>query len=476
MASSRANRPPICECEYTYILTGTRAHPAVFPRPLNCGGATMNTAEPAGQRPARTSLFHNRNFSLLFAGSSISAVGDQFTLVALPWLVLKLTGDPAALGLVLAAMAFPRAVFMLVGGAVVDRMSPRRVLLGARAVNAACIVILAALVLTSIQMWMVYLLALGIGLSTAFAYPAGSAILPQLLEPQQLRAGNAAFMGMRQLSMIGGPILAGFVIAWGAHHSLAAHAPPGAGGLGLAFTIDAASFLCSLGSLAMIRIGGDAHRPRHTEGVLASIAAGIRYVWADVPLRAFVLYASFVSVFVGGPIQVGLPLLADTRMDLGAASLGILVTAQGLGMLAGSFLSGLGQRLMRGHLGVMVLTIDSLGGLTLAALSQVHATGTGAALLLFTGVLAGIVQIAIITWIQQRVTATMMGRSMSILMFMFMGLGPLSAALAGALLKLISLTALFAIAGGTLTAIALICLAVPQMRSIRAVHAEGVKP
>ncbi|MGH8115307.1 MAG: MFS transporter, partial [Rhodanobacteraceae bacterium] len=213
-----------------------------------------------------------------------------------------------------------------------------------------------------------------------------------------------------------------------------------------------------------------------TDGVFASIAAGVRYVWADVPLRAFVIYASFVSVFVGGPIQVGLPVLADTRMNLGAASLGILMTAQGVGMFVGSFLSGLGQRAMRGHLGVMILCFDSAMGLALAALIFVHSTYSGALLLMCTGLLGGIVQIAIFTWIQQRVSQAMMGRTMSILMFTFMGLGPLSAAAAGALLKVISLTALFGIAGLTLTAIALCCLASPQMRSIRAMQPEPAKP
>jgi MFS family permease len=436
----------------------------------------MNTASAPAPAPARSSLFANRNFSLLFGGSSVSAFGDQFTLVALPWLVLKLTGNPAALGLVLAVMAFPRAVFMLIGGAVVDRMSPRVVLLGARAVNALCIVILAVLVLGgAIQMWMVYLLALGIGLSTAFAYPAGSAILPQLVQPQQLRAANALFMGMRQLSMIGGPVLAGFVIALGAHHQSSAQALSDAHGLGLAFSIDAASFLFSLASLAMIRIHGDSHPPEKSTSVFASIAAGVRYVWADVPLRAFVIYASFVGVFVGGPIQVGLPVLADTRLDLGAASLGILMTAQGVGMFVGSFLSGFAQRAARGHLGVMVLGFDSVTGLTLAALTLVHTTYFGAALLFCTGLLGGVVMIAIFTWIQQRVSQQMMGRAMSILMFSFMGLAPLSAAAAGALLKVISLTALFGIAGLTLTAIALCCLASPQMRSIRALQPEPAK-
>lgn len=426
------------------------------------------------ETPARNSLFANRDFSLLFGGSSISAFGDQFTLVALPWLVLKLTGDPAALGIVLAAMAFPRAVFMLIGGAMVDRMSPRRVLLGARGANAVCIMILAALVLSgTIAMWMVYLLALSIGLSTAFAYPAGSAILRQLVRQDQLRSANAAFMGMRQLSMIGGPVLAGLVIALGAHHQPAAQALPDAHGLGLAFGIDAASFVFSLASLAMVRIHGDFHPAKTSEGVFASIAAGIRNVWSDVPLRAFMLYVAFVSVFVGGPIQVGLPVLADTRMNLGAASLGILMTAQGVGMFAGSFLSGVGTRLLRGQLGLMVLCIDSLAGLALASLTLVHTTYTGALVLLCTGLLGGIAQIAIFVWIQQRVAQAMLGRTMSILMFAFMGLGPLSAAIAGALLKVISLTALFSIAGLTLTLIALSCLGSPQLRSIRSMNAPA---
>lgn len=424
----------------------------------------------------RTSVFTNRNFTLLFGGSTISAIGDQFTLVALPWLVLKLTGNPAALGIVLAVMAFPRAAFMLIGGAVVDRRSPRRVLLEARAVNAACIVILAVLVLTgAIHMWMIYLLALGIGLSTAFAYPAGTAILPQLVELQQLRSANALFMGMRQLALIVGPVLAGFVIALGAHAVSVQHLPD-ARGMGLAFSIDAASFVASLVSLLMIRIRGDFHpAAAGGSGVLSSVATGIRSVWADLPLRAFVLYVAIVSVFVGGPIQVGLPVLADTRLNMGAASLGILMTANGVGMFAGSFLSGLGSRLLRGRLGLMVLGFDALSGLALAGLTLVHTTYSGAVLLLCAGLLGGIVQIAIFTWIQQRVPQEMMGRTMSILIFTFMGLGPISAAIAGALLKVISLGALFGIAGLTLTVIALCCLGSRQLRSIRAIQALPAK-
>ena len=415
---------------------------------------------------AHASVFANRDFRLLFGGSSISMLGDQFTLVALPWLVLKLTGDPAALGMVLAMMALPRAAFMLIGGALVDRMSPRRVLLGSRGINAALIAILALLVLTNtVHMWMVYGLALGIGLSTAFAYPAGSAILPQLVEPRQLQPANALVMGTRQLSMFVGPVLAGLVISAGSGHG---RALTDARGMGLAFSIDAVSFLFSLASLLMIRIHSDYHPPAPRGGVLADVAIGIRAIWSDLPLRAFILYAAVVSVFVGGPIQVGLPVLADTRLDLGAASLGILMTANGGGILIGSLVSGIGTRLMHGRLGLMVLGIDCLAGLVLAGLTLVHATLTGALLLAGVGVLAGVAQIAIFSWVQQRVAQEMMGRSMSVLLFTFMGLGPVSAAAAGFLLKLIPLPALFAGAGLALSMIALICLSSPQLRSIGA--------
>ena len=424
------------------------------------------------QPTPRSSLFANRNFTLLFGGSTISAIGDQFTLVALPWLVLKLTGDPAALGLVLAAMALPRAAFMLIGGAVVDRMSPRKVLLGARAVNALLVSLLAVLVLGgAIHMWMIYVLALGIGLSTAFAYPAGSAILPQLVQPQQLQPANALFMGMRQLSMIVGPALAGLLIGTGAHPGHG-QAVTDAHGLGLAFGVDAVSFLFSLGSLMLVRIHSDHHPKTSTDSVFATIASGIRAIWVDLPLRAFILYAAVVSVFVGGPIQVGLPVLADTRLDLGAASLGILMTSNGVGMLLGSLLSGIVTRRLKSRLGLMVLCIDSLAGLALATLALVHSTLGGAVLLAGTGMLGGIAQIAIVSWIQRRVAPEMMGRTMSVLMFTFMGLGPLSAAIAGSLLKVVSLPTLFVGAGLLLTAIALSCMGNPALRSIGAAKPE----
>jgi MFS family permease len=312
--------------------------------------------------PAAPVLRANRDFRLLFAGGTVSALGDQFTLVALPWLVLRLTGSAAALGLVLAAMALPRAILMLVGGALVDRMSARRILLLARGVNAALVALLAGLVLAGgIGMPAVYAIALGIGVATAFAYPAGSALLPQVVAPVQLSPANALFMGMRQLSQFVGPALAGVVVGMHAGHGVAE-----ARRLGLAFAIDAASFLVSLGLLWLIRGAARGQSGARTNGVLADVGAGMRHVWADLPLRAFMLYAAAVTAFVGGPIQVGLPVLANSRLDLGPASLGLLMTANGGGMLVGGFLSRVVARAASGRLGVLVLCMDTFASLALA--------------------------------------------------------------------------------------------------------------
>jgi len=426
----------------------------------------MSTPAPA----PKTSVFSNKDFLLLFSGSSISAVGDTFTLVALPWLVLKLTHDPAAVGFTLLLQALPRALFMFVGGAVVDRSSPRRILLISRTWNAVFVAALAVLVVIgAIQMWEVYVISLGIGLSTAFVYPAGSSIMPQLVEKDQLQAANGMIMGMRQVAMIVGPFLAGLLVAANIHTTSDARLAD-AGGMGVAFSVDAVSFIFSLVSLYLIRVHNDFHPPKPEGGILADVWKGFQGVWADLQLRSFIFYVAIVSFFVGGPVQVGLPVLADERLN-SASAFGILMTSYGLGMLVGNGLSIVATRIARGHLGLMILTLDAVAGLLFATLSGASHVWSGALPLAIVGCFAGIGQVALFSWIQRRVPQAMMGRTMSILFFTFLGVGPLSAALAGLILHFISLTQLFLGAGLCLSAIALSCMTRPNLRSIQLAQA-----
>jgi len=424
-------------------------------------------------------LFANPNFRWLLGGGLLSMLGDQFTLIALPWLVLQLSGDALVLGTVLAVMGVPRAVFILLGGAIVDRHSPQRVLLLTKLVNGALVGLLALLVWSgTLQLWMVYGLALGIGLATAFSYPAGSSILPQALPPEALQAANGTLMALRQLSVLLGPALAGALIVLLAEPG----APPApqqhindARGLALAFGFDAFSFFVSAWTLRQVRLGSRA-RPEQVP-VLAAIAEAMRFFWRDVELRTLCLYFAAIGFFVGGPIQVALPVLAQTQLPGGAASLGLLLAGHGGGVLVGMALSGLlkGRRL--GTLGATVLAIDACAGLAFLPFGHVHATWQGLALLVPLGALGGFVQVAVYTWMQQRIPPAMLGRAMSLFMFIFMGITPLAAAAAGAALKLLGLALLFSASGAALLLIVVLGLLLTPIRRIRdASPAPGLAP
>lgn len=395
-------------------------------------------------------------------------LGDQLTMVALPWLVLKLTGDTMALGLVIALMSVPRAAFMLIGGAVVDQYSPKRVLMLSKYANAVLLGLLSLLVLHQhsvvtlalgslqlsldltphITLMLIYALALGIGLAQAFGVPSGTSIMPQSIPAEFLQAANGMLMGLRQLSMLLGPVLAAALLA--AFSSSSADMLD-ARGLAAAFALDCLSFIVSAWTLSRVSTQQgsfhDASTGQPALSVCSSIGAGLLMVWRDVPLRLCFIYWGTVALFIGGSMQVALPVLASNLLH-GASALGLLLAAHGAGTLLGmGAAAALGTRLRLISFGSMILLMDALAGVLVAGLGGTRSGWQAGALLLSLGTLGGYVQINVFTWIQRRVPPQMMGRAMSIFMFIFMGLAPVSAAATGWLLKLISLSQLF-VGGG----------------------------
>ncbi|MYM75145.1 MFS transporter [Duganella sp. FT134W] len=414
-----------------------------------------------------SALKQNANFKWLMRGGVISALGDQLTMIALPWLVLKLTGDTLALGLVIALMSVPRAIFILVGGALVDRYSPKRVLMLTKYVNAVLLALLTLLVMNvasaptvalssslsltvaitpHLALQLIYALALGLGLAQAFAMPSGMSILPLAIPADHLQAANGMMMGIRQVTMLIGPLLAAGLLAFAGDGN---GGVSNARGLALAFGFDCLSYLVSAWTLAKVTLlpaAVTATTPSTTDAkpqsVLRSVGAGLRMVWDDVPMRLCFIYWGTVSLFIGGAMQVALPVLASHLH--GASTLGLIMGAHGAGTLLGMGASAkLGARLRFASFGAMILTADAIAGVLLAPLGMVQAVWQAALLMLTLGLLTGYMQIKVFTWIQQRVPPQMMGRAMSIFMFIFMGLAPLSAAATGWILTLVSLSQLF---------------------------------
>jgi MFS family permease len=395
-----------------------------------------STATPAAVRHP-LALPHVRN---LWLGTTISLVGDQFYLVALPWLVLQLTGSGLALGTVLMTTAVPRAVLMLAGGAVTDRLSARRVLIASALARMLLVIAVAVLIrLGVVQLWHVYLLTFAFGVADAFSLPAGQAVIPTLVEPAQLGPVNALMQGSMVMAQMVGPAPAGLIVrAWG---------------LAAALFVDAASFLAVIAALLGIpepsrQAPGPAAPARR--GMFHAIGEGLRAVRKDTPLMTLMGISAVLNLSIYGPIIVGIAAVAKFRFA-SAAAFGTLLSFLSGGMLAGIVLGGRVKRPR--HRGLQFTVVGALAGLELIGIGLLMKFAVIAALLVLMGLGVGFVNVQFSSWVQARVERALMGRVMSVLMFSGFGLIPVSYALAGALVQW-RLAAAFLIPGAFLVLVA----------------------
>lgn len=428
--------------------------------------ATSPAASQGARRPA---LLAHPNFRWLMAGSLVSLLGDQFTLVALPWLVLRLTGDTVALGTVLALIGVPRAVFILIGGALVDRWSPREVLMVSKHANTVLLAALATGVyFDALSLHGIYVLALLLGLASAFGIPSATSMLPHALPPALLGQANGAMMGLRQLSMFLGPLAAGLLIALSGDATPApASSVQEARGIAIAFALDALSFALSAWTLSRVRLSRAEPAAGGHAGLAEAVLQGLRHVAADSLLRTSFLYWGCVALLVMGPLHIAVPVLASSQPHLGASALGLMMGAHGAGTLMGMVAAGLRPGWRIGTLGTSLLLADMAIGLLCMPLGSITARWQGAVLMLAIGLIGGYLQVAVFTWMQRRVPPGLVGRTTSLFMFIFMGLVPVSAAAAGWLLRVISLQALFMGAGALLIGVAVLAWVATPIRGLR---------
>jgi MFS family permease len=387
---------------------------------------TASIATPA-LTTAPSHPLREHNFRLLFMGTTISLLGDQFYFVALPWLVLQQTGSAIAMGAIMMTAAIPRAVLMLMGGAVSDRISPRKVLLIAGLVRAFLVAGLGGLIwLHFVHTWQLYVLAAGFGTADAFDSPAAQAYMPSLVKPEQLVAATSVSQVRTQLATIIGPAPAGFAIK-----TL---------GLTWGFFIDAASFLFMIG--ALLKLPDPPANQNAKKPLWHSVVEGLQYVRNDVPLRSLLLVMMGLNFCLAGPVSLGLVYLAKTRFE-SPAFLGIMLSAVGAGALGGALLAGVWKIRRRG---IMILALSLVLAALVSSLGLLSGKWTIPVLLLVMGLCVGLTNVQIGSWIMQRIDASVRGRVSSVLSLGGIGTVPISLALAGLLIA-VSLKLMFLIAG-----------------------------
>jgi len=419
--------------------TGKRIEEALM------AAATVSTANvliTAVEHPLR-----NPNYRLWLIGGTISLLGDQFYLVALPWLVLQQTGSAVVMGAIMMAGAIPRALLMLMGGAVSDRMSARKIMIATAMARTICVTVIAVLVwLRVLRTWELYALAVAFGVADAFAVPAQTAYMPSLLKREQLVAARSVSQSTAQMTTIVGPVPAGFMIK-----TL---------GVAWAFFADAISFLFIIGALWKLPDPPKSQTAR--KAMLHSIVEGIAYVGKDVPLRSLMLLVTILNFCIAGPVSIGLAYLSKTRFG-SPAEYGIAISAVAAGSLLGALLAGVWKIRQRG---MMILLVSLALGVCLGSIGLLGKVWSIASVLLIMGAAAGMVNIHIGAWIMQRIDVTVRGRVASVLMLASFGITPISLAVAGFLVAW-SLKLMFLLAGGLMVLAAAGASFQKQVREIK---------
>ncbi|MFL5668530.1 MAG: MFS transporter [Chloroflexota bacterium] len=389
-----------------------------------------------------------RDYRFVWIGESVSLLGDQFNTIALAWLVLGLTGSGFALGVILIAAAIPRGIFLLVGGVLSDRISPRDLALVSNVARAVLTTLVAGLVIGDrVELW--HLAAVGVVFGTVDAVflPAINTLVPRLVPVERLAAANAVMQGTAQLVGTVGPAIAGIAVALI--------------GVGAAFVVDAATFAFAALMLWFVRSGGNAPTPQDgpmetRPSILASLVEGGRIVLGDPVMRSIVILSTAANLAFTGSVVVGLPWLVLVRFGGDALTLGFLFAAYGAGSLVGVLAAGSLPHPRR--FGSIALAFVLLAGVGLGAVGLAPSAAVVAVILTAIGALNGWINVVVVAWVQGRTDPDVLGRTMSFLMLGSVVAAPLSLAIAAIVVDT-NATALFLAAGALVIASAAVALA-----------------
>lgn len=401
------------------------------------------------------------NFRWLWLGQTLILSAAKFWMVSLTWLVLQKTASGLAVGTVLVAAAIPRALFMLVGGAISDRWSPRNVIIIGGLINTFLIGIASVLLIFDAFNLIVFIvIAVLFGLFEAILYPAILALLPQLVRKSQLAEANAWIQGSEQFTEVIGPAGAGFII--------------GVFGLTTAFVINTLIF--AFGSLFIYLVRTRRRQSLTNESqeqaLTGDIVLGLKYAWTQPAIRISLLLLAMINFAMLGPIIIGVAALVNVKFGANATIFGYLQSAYGIGALLGVLVaSQMGA--IKSLKTPLVLLCYGLGA-GLMALGFVQDFWIASGIIALMGIGGGTVTVLGMTWLQQNTAANMQGRMMGLTMFAAVALDPFSQGVSGVLVEF-SLTGLFVAAGVTMLLTAIVS-SIGRTHTIKSVTTDSSFP
>ena len=393
--------------------------------------------------------FRYRDFRLMWIGACVSTIGTFVQQFAQSWLVYDLTRDPFYLGLDLFLGQLPIMMFSLFGGVFADRMDRRKMLLASQYIQMVCAFLLAALFATHvIQIWHILALSFFVGVGQSFGGPAYSALLPTLVDPEDL--SNAIAMNSIQfnLARIVGPTIGGLAYT--------------AFGATWCFTLNGLSYIAVIISLFMIQVKFVPSRT--TESVLTSMKEGIRFIRCRDGMTALVILA-FCTTLFGFSLNSFLPVFVRTIFHKGPETYTLLLVCFGAGSIVGA-LSVAAVEKMKGQGRLTLIILLSLGLIT-SAFAVSRWLPLSSALMFLAGAATMASASFMLSLAQLITTDAMRGRVMSVYNLAFRAGIPLGSLALGKLIPTFGVSRAIAGAGLALVAVALYFLVMNRDATFR---------
>jgi MFS family permease len=385
------------------------------------------------------SVRKHRNYRLYFGGQAVSFTGTWVQQIAASWLVLQLTHSPVAVGALALMQLLPVTVLGLFVGTLIDRFEVRRIALTCEVMQLGVAAALAVLALSHlITVWQIYLLAVLQGILQAVGGPARHALVFQMVGPADLANAVSLNSSLGTLARILGPAIGGAIVA--------------VAGPGVAFAVNAASFLAEL--LALLAIDtSKLHVPIRDHGatILGGAVDALRYVVRS-PRAGVAFFGVLVLSTFSFNFNVLLPLVADRTLHAGAQTFGLIAAVFGAGALVGATFNA-----RRGRASLRILLIGAFGYGVFELLLAPQQTLVGVCALLFA------IGLCYTQWgttalasIQLGAPEHLRGRAASLYFFAFLGGAPLGGLFAGWLVAAGGTRLAFVVAGSVavLTALA----------------------
>jgi predicted MFS family arabinose efflux permease len=381
--------------------------------------------------------FQYRDFRLMWFGACTSSIGTWMQIVAQGWLIYRLSHSPFLLALDQFLNGIPIFLFSLVGGVIADRVERRRILLGSQYVQMASAATLTILVATGVvHVWHILCLSFVSGLAQAFGGPAYQALIPTLVEREDMPNAIALNSIQFNLAVTVGPALAGQALA--------------KFGETWCFGLNAISFLAPILSLWIIRTR---FQPQKTsESMFTSLKRGIEFARQQPAMEALIMLA-FCMTFLAMPMRTYIPVFVKDIFHRGPETYGNLLSLMGIGSICGSLtIAGAGNVTGKGRvaLGGLILLGAGIFGFSVSK----HVPLSGAMLVLVGAAMMAV--FAMVNSLVQLITTNeMRGRVMSLYNFAFRGGMPMGNLVSGWLVPIFTAPLVLGINGLLLVVLAL---------------------